>query len=275
MVVLELLKDAPLAFELKADILALLADKRTPEGLHHFFVEEALLPADADCTAIANGLLLEFGLLPEAAASRTADRIEANRNADGLLCVYFTDDPGRRHVVDPVVCANALSFLTRLGRQRQARETIRFLVHLVDSRGYEEGTRYYPSADAFLFFAARLVHTAPAGYRRLGAALKRRIEERWDADGTPLDLAFRAIAADFVGARPRLGDLRGRLVSARRAGGVWGACPFFRYGRSAVYFGSEIVTTAFALRALASLPRATGDLVPTADLRPASALGWR
>lgn len=262
MLVLEMLKQTSLSDTVKRDILHMLRQARTTDGLHHFFTDRTALPADADCTAIAHSLLWSAGLLPAKEARRTAERILGNRDSSGVLAVYFTDDPARQNVVDPAVCANALHFLAQTDMWEGVEPTVSFLQWFAGSNELEQGTRYYPCPDAFLFFLARAVSAHPSRLGRLWTVLTRRIQERQDASRSPLEMAFRVAAANLMAVPADEEREALRRLQAPDAG--WPADVFFKYGRSGVYFGSEALTTAFALYALDL------DVVDPFDVRPKS-----
>jgi len=248
MVILELSKKGALHSRVKGAILALLRRTRTPEGLHHFFLERDKLPADADCTGIAHSLLWEAGLLSERDARKTAEMIARNTDPRGVLAVYFTDDDDRKHIVDAAVCANALHFLNHVGVAHWAEASEHHLFQTVAAGAYAAGTRYYPAADTFLFFATRLATDFPTRYRGFVSLLRRHVQSQLGRAASPLALAFRASAAARLGLFPSW-ELA-KLSLQQRPDGSWPADAFFRYGRSAQVFGSEMVTTASALAAL-------------------------
>lgn len=246
MVILDLLVDSPISLTLKADVLELLRTKRSTQGVHHFFTDESKLPADTDCTAVAHSLLLGALGVPRRSLIKVARMIASNVCGEGVLATYFTRDPKRQNIVDPVVCANGLQFLTLMALADLAAPTVAFLYDVLEQRMYEQGTRYYPSPDAFLYSLSRLVGRFPQEYGRFWPLLQRRLRERMAATEVPLEMAFRAISAQWL-------DLRGpdqkALTLLQTSTGAWPAGPFFRYGRSGVFFGSECLTTAFCLRA--------------------------
>jgi hypothetical protein len=261
MVILELSKRSALHSGVKGAILALLRRTRTPEGLHHFFLDRDKLPADADCTGIAHSLLWEAGLLSEGNALKTAERIARNTDPRGVLAVYFTHDDDRKHIIDAAVCANALHFLNHVGVPHWAEASEHHLFQTVAAGAYAAGTRYYPAADTFLFFATRLATDFPTRYRGFVSLLRRHVQSQLGRRASPLALAFRALAAERLGLFPSW-ELA-KLGLQQRPDGSWPADAFFRYGRTAQVFGSEMVTTASALAALdGPAPPAMAPLLP-------------
>lgn len=248
MVILDLLQDSRLSSSIRARITALLRRKRTRDGLHHFFVDETLLPADADCTGIANSLLYGTGAIGRDEAMVAVRKILANTDQAGIVSVYFTDQPSRKDIIDPTVCANALHFVALMDVHEGTAPSEEFLLETLHTRAYESGTRYYPSPDAFLYFLSRLVGSFPERYPQFAVPLRHAVLERQGANDRPLERAFRIAAADLL-ALPAHRE-RAQLSALQRRDGGWPADVFFRYGRSQKYFGSEALTTAFSLRAL-------------------------
>ena len=206
----------------------------------HFFLDPELLPADADCTAVACLLRLAAGHPALDEAHRAFDRIAANTAAGGVVATYFDPTGERDGIVDAVVAANVMRLAWRLGRAAEVGPTWRHLRALVEDGRFLAGTRYYPSPDCLLY-ALSLGEPFPA--------LVRALERRLGATDDTLDLAQRALAARRLGLRA--GADRARLAARAPADGVWPAEGWFCYGRSRRWFGSAALTTAFATAALA------------------------
>ena len=127
---------------------------------------------------------------------------------------------------------------------------------MLEHRAYLDGTRYYATAECFLFFAARLLRNAhdddaAALHARLAPLLRERVLERagWPADA--LALAMRVLAGAAVGLRMER-DLAALLPLQCEDGG-WEASPVYKYGSSGVEIGNRGLTTALALNAIATL----------------------
>ena len=123
-------------------------------------------------------------------------------------------------------------------------------------RAYLDGTRYYETAECFLFFAARLLHTArddTALQTRLAPLLRERVLERAGCPGDALALAMRVLAGAAIGLRMER-DLEALLPLQWEDGG-WEPSWVYRYGSSEarLKLGNRGLTTAFALNAIAAL----------------------
>lgn len=212
-----------------------------------FFKDRDRLPADADCTAMGLSVLLRSRRIDEARAHRALDRVLENTGPTGAVATYLTREGARAGIVDAVVCANVLYFAALLGRTRDAAATERHVEdHLARLSG---GTRYYPSEDTILYGLARLVAAFPSIYAHWGPAVRLGLGARIGATRFPLDLAQRVRACQWLGVEAEVD--RATLRRMQRRDGSWPNDGFFRMGRSAIYFGSRALTTAFAAAALA------------------------
>ncbi len=264
MVAAQLILDAGQDSALVSRALGLVSKACNPRGFVHFFEDWALLPADIDCTGVGHALLLSAGQAhPELDA--IVDRLLRNVTADGVLEVYEQPAEARSGRVDPTALVNALYLVFHCGREAEARPSLDYVHRHLTSRAFEAGTRYYPSGDTFLYFLSRLLRDFERAQGRLLQPLHEVLVSRFGASACVLTRATRVAAADNVGLFDP-DDLQG-VADAQRPDGSWPPGAFFKYGRASRYFGSEAVTTAFALRALVAGPKApaTRSWLPTAD----------
>ena len=134
---------------------------------------------------------------------------------------------------------------------------LRYSIEYLAGDAWRTGTRYYKSADAFLFFASELVREFEALGEATGltALLTEAVTERRRSEHStvPLDLALRANAVRNLGLDATAEQAA--LVRLQTPSGAWpGFGALYALGSAkvpAVYFGSEAVTVAFAARALA------------------------
>ncbi|GGO93385.1 hypothetical protein [Wenjunlia tyrosinilytica] len=247
------------------------------KGRYSFFVDVPEFAADTDCTAMAAGALYEHGLISVAELASSSEALlrasasdpcslRNTRPSKGevhphVLLVYWEDTDrrvlprARRH--DAVACANALYTLSLLEAPSTPVEsevmdaTIRYVSHHLNSRRYLSGTRYYPSPEAFLYAASRLCARFGRFSELFTSALRREISAapgRLTED--PLNLALSIISASNVGMMAGQAQRRERLARLQRNDGSWPAAPYYRMGRFQVYFGSPLITTLFAARAM-------------------------
>ena len=173
---------------------------------------------------------------------------EASLCLDGSIVGAEIDAGGRRLV-------------KALDRRAIVERNIEYLMRCLDRHVLATGTRYYPSPDAFLCFASMLVRDFPDEMKRLRAPLLEALSVRWRqpatraADpanpGTAINLAMRIIAAQNLGVREdAVQREKVHLVRMQRPAGAWPAEALFKLGSMRFYFGSEAMTTMFAVRAL-------------------------
>ena len=127
------------------------------------------------------------------------------------------------------------------------------MLGVLKHRAYLEGTRYYETAESFLFFVSQFLRSTTDEHLHgeLSPLLRERILERAGAGGDALALSMRVLAGMVVGVRLE------REVAERRPlqyeDGGWGPSRLYRYGKSGIKIGNQWLTTAFALNALAAL----------------------
>jgi hypothetical protein len=239
-------KDKP-ELKISSNLLTELKNAQCEEGIFNFFDNDCLLPADIDCTAIGQALLVETGQADLHIVHQVVDRILDTVNEDGIIQVYFPPC-GHRSYVDPVVCVNALYLIALLGREKEAQQTEDHVFEHLRTQAYLAGTRYYPSPDIFLYFLARLIDKFSYFREKLGDQLRQALETRIGNTQLPLDLAARVITAKVVGISNKI-DENGLLLS-KNGCNRWPADAFFRFGTRHGFFGCEALTTAFAVKAL-------------------------
>ena len=115
-----LFKDKP-DLEISSSLIRELKRVQRDDGIINFFNDDALLPADIDCTAIGQSVLVEMGQGDVQLAHQVVDKILDTVNEEGVIKVYFAPC-GHRHYVDPVVCVNALYLIALLGREKEAQK---------------------------------------------------------------------------------------------------------------------------------------------------------
>ncbi|KAJ7231164.1 hypothetical protein B0H12DRAFT_217999 [Mycena haematopus] len=116
---------------------------------------------------------------------------------------------------------------------------------------FTNGTLYYPSPDAFLFFFALLLHenTGSDIYCLAINTLRVRLAERTHVDTDALSLAMRLLAFQALEI-PQAETLLKQLVSLQDDDGTWPSGWLCRYGKTGVRLGNRLLTTALAFKAL-------------------------
>ena len=180
---------------------------------------------------------------------------------------YFDSERPR---TDPIVCLNVLSLFHSRGRGHELANTLEWVLGVLEHRAYLDGTRYYETAECFLFFSARLLHKVrdEALHARLARLLRERVLERAGCTpGDALALAMRVVVGASVGLRLER-DLAALLPLQYEDGG-WGPSWIYKYGSSGIKIGNRGLTTALALNAIAALY--PPQLRPQTQLQPQQA----
>ena len=153
---------------------------------------------------------------------------------------------------DAVVSANVLACFYTFGRGQQLGLTLQLIHSVLLQRTYIQGTRYYPSPDCCLFFFGRLLQSSNDVQLRatLGPVLKERTQERVGHTGSALDLAMRILTCSALNLD--CGIDRRTLLNLQREDGSWEVGWLYTYGSTGVKIGNHGVTTALAVKALAS-----------------------
>ena len=115
------------------------------------------------------------------------------------------------------------------------------------------GTHYYPSPDCCLGFFGRLFQSAADNTHlqpTIGPLLQSRLQERVGEGGNALDLAMRVLACDSLGVECSVD--RHALLRLQERDGGWESGWLCAYGSSGVKVGNRGVTTALAVKAIAS-----------------------
>jgi hypothetical protein len=239
-----------------------------------FFFESNGFPHDTDSTGLAVAGLIDQGLIsPSELLAITRELLLAAAPFDrqrsdsipalkrGVLTMYWEDgrEPGvrpRGYKHDAVACAHALYPLLharRLGLVDSAGvidATMSYIAdHLVSGR-YLEGSRYFLHPESFLYAVSRLWCFSECRVRlaeSLPSAVSR-IEQ--PEGGSALNLAQQIIAVDNLGLEDGQHERRGLLAAQQATDGSWPPCAYYRPSQYPIYYGSPVMTTLFAVRAL-------------------------
>jgi hypothetical protein len=169
-----------------------------------------------------------------------------------LRQTYFDAERPR---TDPIVCLNVLTLFYSMGRGHELANTLEWVLGVLEHRAYLDGTRYYETAECFLFFSMRLLRQMrshhPRLHARLASLLRERVLERSGCAGDALALAMRVLVGAAVGLRMER-DLAALLPLQCEDGG-WGPSWIYKYGSSGIKIGNRGLSTALALNAIAAL----------------------
>ena len=251
-----------------------------PAALWHY-------PPDLDCTSLA------FLTLPRLISSR--DMEDANKIMDeilqytveegtGLLNTYLDRDKIR---LDLIALANVLSLFYAYGRGNDVRATEDFLLSVLRTGAYEEGSHYYTNPDFFLFAVSRLLvlralplptatssntgdrksgpqsnHNGVTSNRhrdrvqasledvkaRFSQHLRHSISSRINTETDALGLACRIIAGARCGLR--LDSCLNKLLALQQEDGSWPICVLYKFNRRDGVCWHRGLTVAMALKAV-------------------------
>jgi hypothetical protein len=222
-----------------------------PNFLVYFFEDRSLWPPDADCTAIILSLLLESNQIKKSSVMKAAEIIARNTDQDGIVRAFI--DSTEHKAVDPCVCANVLYFMELIGTSKKVKKTETFLLEYLSTGKYLNGTRYYPSPYTFLYFVGRLLsfpRTRKIFESQIQIQLQNIMENGNLNELNALDLSKFLIVSKWSNFYLKdVGNHLLHLISMSKDS-RWPAVAFFSFGSKSLYFGSDSLTTAFAIGTL-------------------------
>ncbi|KAK5166035.1 uncharacterized protein LTR77_008296 [Saxophila tyrrhenica] len=228
-----------------------LVDLREHSRTWNFFQEKPVLttekyPDDFDTTSAA---ILVLEPKDEALVHSVLDEMLEYSSVDGILHTYYDHVRPR---IDPIVCINVLRLFSKYGRASELSRTAQWVRDVLYHRAYLNGTRYYPTAEAFLYFFSRYLETTEETVLRdkpdLIVVLKQCLTERLGTKGDALCIAMRLLAGAYVGIHSPL-DLAA-LRSMQCEDGGWEAGCVYRYGSTGISIGNRGLATALAVGAI-------------------------
>lgn len=257
--------------------LAASAFARADRDGFRYFPGHPEIPPDADAAGVALQVAAITGRREHEAVRIAEAALLANLDADGLPCTWLADGVRYvRAVLDrtlqggrcPASAANALLGLWRIDRGRHRQVVLRGAAALAErmaGEGPPPSHFYGPVAVDCLglrLLAAVQRESGGAlgasGDRAIGRAAGRLGARRSlkGLFGTALETALAARALHESVGLSDPGPVLRALVDAQGADGGWGADPFYATVPHPVsgHYGSRLVTTALALRALSTLP---------------------
>ncbi|KAF8910343.1 Haloacid dehalogenase-like hydrolase-domain-containing protein [Mucidula mucida] len=203
-------------------------------------------PDDMDTTSLGCTIMQRDKSL----VSGILDEILEYVDSYGVVQTYFDHNRPR---FDPVVCVNILSLFYSHGRGGDLADTLQWVYGVLMNRAYLDGTRYYATAECFLFFLTRLLQKTGDTdlHSRLRPLLKERVAERIGVQGDALALAMRVLVCDYVGVRNEV-DFRA-LLDLQCDDGGWEIGWMYTYGSSGIKIGNRGLSTALAIQAIEAM----------------------
>ncbi|KAJ7096276.1 Haloacid dehalogenase-like hydrolase-domain-containing protein [Mycena epipterygia] len=200
-------------------------------------------PFDLDTTSIGLTVMKR----DKEVVSSVMDEMLQYIDSDGIVLTYFDHQRPR---FDPVVCVNVLTLFYKHNRAAELQPTLQWVCEVLRNRAYLEGTRYYETAECFLYFLSRLLLSSSDAnlHMALAPLLKERLQERIGVEGDALQLSMRIVACASVGLRDDV-DLRTLLMLQCEDGG-WEIGWIYKYGSSGIKIGNRGLSSAFAIKAI-------------------------
>ncbi|KAF8990115.1 Haloacid dehalogenase-like hydrolase-domain-containing protein [Cyathus striatus] len=204
-------------------------------------------PFDLDTTSLAYSIIK----CDDETVTHVMDEMLKYVDVDGIIQTYFDH---RRPRIDPIVCTNVLTLFYLWNRGSELAKTFEWVYEVLQNRAYLDGTRYYTTAESFLYFIMRFLQVAllkqpddPILFN-FRSTLKECVAERVGISGNSLALAKRLIACKYLGVENQTD--RSKLLDLQCEDGGWEIGWTYRYGVSGIGIGNRGLTTAFALEAL-------------------------
>lgn len=244
--------DDPRIAEVTARGRRFLAEEMEPPGLWRYCSSRnpKTLPPDLDDTACAALVLRDSH--DEIRLGLHLRVILANRDGDGLFRTFLADGGNN---VDAVVNANVVCYL---GEREETRAACRYLLDLV-AHGRERTSSVYGVDDlSFYYVLSRAFDLgvrslAPCRERVVSAVSGRRLPDGSFGDELATALAVATLRNLGAGDADGLGAAASFLVSHQRSDGSWPRSAFY-VDFAGGFYGSDELTTAFAVEALARVP---------------------
>lgn len=227
-----------------------LAEEMEPPGVWRYYASRSdrLLPPDLDDTACAAAVLRAWD--DRLALGLGLRLFLANRDGEGRFRTFLH---GGDNNVCALVNANVLFFL---GERPETRGAVAFLNRTVAEGREREASVYGVDDLAFYYVLARACAAGVAGLAASRQTVVERTLARRRDDGSFGDPLATALAAATLyrlgfGDPTVLGGACRSLVATQHRDGSWPRSAFYLdFGPG--YYGSEELTTAFAVEALAS-----------------------
>ena len=253
--------DEPKAKAICAATRAYLVDTMEYPGLWRYYRH---LPQDLDSSTLCS---LVIGNHPWILLERNVPEILANRDENGLFLTWILadDEPDVvstfRIEADPVVNANVIAYL---GDRPETREARRWLEGLIVEDKLDGTSKWYPDMVSIYYAITRALLRVPPALDRLRPILADRILGLRDEEG---EFGNILQTAQAVSALYNIGSLQSidakhqtqRFLGSQHEDGSWPELLAFgdqelKWGLvGQIGHGSESVTTAFCIEALARL----------------------
>ncbi|MDA2926463.1 terpene cyclase/mutase family protein [Acidobacteria bacterium AH-259-G07] len=207
------------------------------------------IPPDLDVTCCASFVLKKCH--PHILWGSNLKAILSNRNEEGLFYTWMMARKDQNDV-DSVVNANVLLYL---GEREETKPAMRYLNHSVLTDQVEKTLHYYVDDFSLYYAMSRAFFNGTTGLKESAEALITKLSKRQRGNGSFGNELQTAMA---ICSMLNLGCIQGDrldmavrwLLKQQGDGGAWPRLPFFKDPLH-YYYGSEEITTAFCVEALA------------------------
>jgi hypothetical protein len=240
--------------------ISFLIEEKEEYGLWRFYGKNSGIPFDIDCTCCVLAALFEWKnkIDFEINFEKIASYLLKNRNRECIFQTWFLNENSghlTEKEVDWVVNANALFFYSLLNQNLPSIE--KYLLKIVNNNFFKKTSNYYQPISGIYF----LTRTYADGYNhRLEPAIETIknyiLENESKFVNNDLSLALYILALENCAAdRSLINRLSRLLINNQKDNGQWSKHVFFstkdkRYHEFVLKWGSQELTTAFALEAL-------------------------
>jgi hypothetical protein len=238
-----------------------LREERQEPGLWRYWSSRqgTSIDPDLDDTCCASFALRSQSLatgLPDS----NHDCILNNRHPSGLFKTWLRGGEADNDV-DGAVNANVLLYL---GERTETRAALEIVAKAINEDREALASWYYPDALALYYMVSRAYYHGVTGFGICRDAILRKVRARQsngDEAALPVALALCTLANFGAAAGTDTERAVEMLVACQAADGAWARCAFYAGPEPpmphSVWFGSEELTTAFTLEALARVIHCT------------------
>jgi len=218
-------------------------------------------PDDVDDTSLCTLALYDHGKMRRDVFNRIVERVLSNTvKESGVIQTYLPPQgsEGRMNRVCCAVCCNAMRLIYAAGMRTRAPKTEEYLLRTLETRAYINHIEFYSVPDIFLYFLSMaVVRSKEARDLFLDKLTSNLLDRAKDSEKQSiLASAYRILAAEALGllnipsfASNLESDVR-RIRETQLSDGSWPNDEMMHTNRMRLYYGSEVVTTLHAARAL-------------------------
>ncbi|CAG8634281.1 4243_t:CDS:2, partial [Scutellospora calospora] len=265
-IILDLLNETQTNPKLLYSLQIFLVDDECNLESFNFFKQKGIIQDDVDATALCALALFGIEVLGQKDIEAIAKRILRNTNEKGIIQTYFPPRGERENRIDPTVCASAIRLIYKVGYDEAAKETENYLYCTLATKSYLNGSKYFHSPDAFLYYLYKAIILSKFAFKKFGALLAANVIDRLGTTNYPLDLAMRILIVEGLGLLKHvhmpeiISKEKKSLEILQEEDGSWPKDALYKTGRSEIYFGGKEISTAFSIKALQIMQQA--DLTP-------------